>query len=186
MCQTSRQSGNFWLLQTLRPDTKTKRTKRRFITRRTTDGKSQAVRKHTCTVEVLRMRRSWATLTRNSATKCRSTATRSEDMQKWDEFAVAPTQCQPTTKEQRERVPKRGDWHKQTHQSHPIQPRFQVETKVYRVTEVARWTQQGEIRRTDAIAKLLVTFKQVMHNITNLAMNKLRLVTKLVELGSLR
>ena len=56
--------------------------------------------------------------------------------------------------------------HHQVHKSpcvHSLASQF--ETEVYRVTAVSRRNQQGEIPRTDAFAKLLVAFKQLVGTI---------------------
>ena len=73
--------------------------------------------------------------------------------------------------------------HHQVHQSPGVQFRFPIGTEVYRVTKVARCTQQGENPGTDAMAKFIVTFKQLIYTITNLAMDTLLPDTKLVELN---
>ena len=73
--------------------------------------------------------------------------------------------------------------HHQVHQSPRVHPRFPTATKVFRVTEVDRCTQQGESPCTDAIAKLSVVSRRLIYTITNMAMDSLVLVIKLVELN---
>ena len=57
------------------------------------------------------------------------------------------------------------------HQCPRVQLRVPVETEVHRVTEDARCTQQGDVPRMDAIAKLAVAFKLFIIT-ANLSMDK--------------
>ena len=75
---------------------------------------------------------------------------------------------------------RRSTQYRQLHNSPKVQPLFTVETEVYRVTEVSRCTQQGEIPHTEALSQLLGAFKQLIHSIENLALDNLGLVTMLV------
>ena len=115
-----------------------------------------------------------------------------EDRQQWDPFAAAPTQFNPLTREQRERIAQ--TWQFDTSNpkvdTTPLSPDItqstaslhNIETEVHRVTKVSRCTLQGEPPRTDAFARVSVAFKQLIYTIANLAMDKLGLVTELVEL----
>ena len=97
----SSQSGNLSFPQTPRLETKTKWKKRRFLSRRTINSKSQAARQNMCAVAGCVNR--W-----HAHEKFCDTATRLMTVKNGSTFA-APTRYQPLTKEQRERVA--HEWH---------------------------------------------------------------------------
>ena len=111
-------------------------------------------------------------------------------MQKWNQFAAAPTQYKPLTTEHREDIgtkvafgthkPRWIQYHEST--NHPGYGLASHETEVYKVTEVSRCTQQGEIPRTDAFATFSVAFEQLTCTIANLAMDKLGVAARMVDL----
>ena len=143
----------------------------------TINGKSQAANRNMFTIEVVKMRQSLADCQkfRNDMQEHGNT---NEDMQKWNQIAANPTPYKPRD-ERAARACRttvaigtskpRWTQYQDGHQSPRVQPRFpMVPAEVYRVTEVAPCTQQ-----------LSVAFKQYIYTITNLAMDRLGLVTKL-------
>ena len=179
----------FPLPQTLLLCTQTKRTNRRFFTSRTVKVRPHAKRCTQLKFSECVDRWHGDETPRNNIQEHGSTT---ERMQKWDQLAAALTQYRPVTKEHREHVAQkwqlvetsRGGQNTTKSTDHPkysvahhLKPRSTESPKV------ARCTQRRKIPCTDAIAELSVPFKQLTCIITKLAMDKLGLVTKLVELN---